>query len=126
MVFMLFSSRALFWSKKARLNTPFLKAPLSAHPDDAPSRAVWRALVRSGRAGKISGFLGSPVQSYAKYVVSWCYFIRPNCFTPFPPLCQDFSAVAPGKFRAAPTFFALSKAGKILGRSLFQFPRLDF
>jgi hypothetical protein len=55
-----FPLRLPFSSMKGRgLNAPFLEAPLSACPDSTPSRA--ERLAVSGRAWKISGFLGSPV-----------------------------------------------------------------
>jgi len=42
-------------TKRRGLDTPLLKAPLSACPDDAPSRAIWRVLGNLD-GQEISGF----------------------------------------------------------------------
>jgi hypothetical protein len=59
------------------LDTPFLEAPRSAYADDAPSRAIWRALEQSALGRKIRGFLGSPVAKATQscFVNLFSYFL---------------------------------------------------
>jgi len=58
--FFLSLANPVFGTKERGLDTPFLEAPLSAHADDASSRAIGRVLEQSARAGKLVVFEEAP------------------------------------------------------------------